>query len=244
VDVLGVYNTRTGESFASIQEAVDDVDTVNGDTITLADGTYTENVSIDKRLTIKPAAGATVTVKVDDSNDDVFDTESVLVINVGGSGSTIQDLNIIGSPDSYGVALSHAFNVSLINNTISGGKLGVYLYQSGNNTLTGNNINNNYYGVALYQSTSNTITGGNITQNMNGIYFIDSDNNLINGTTINDNWYGTYLYHSNGNTISGSTVEGNWVGMYLYNTNNNLITGNQFTAKHQQQPHNREPVHR
>ena len=230
VDVLGVYNTRTGESFATIQEAVDDLDTINGDTITLSEGTYTENVSIDKRLTIKPAAGATVTVKVDDSDDDVFDTESVLVINVGGSGSTIQDLNIIGSPDSYGVALSHAFNVSLINNTISGGNRGVYLYQSGNNTLTGNNINNNYYGVALYQSTSNTITGGNITQNMNGIYLIDSDNNLINGTTINDNWYGTYLYHSNGNTISGSTVEGNWVGMYLYNTNNNLITGNQFTA--------------
>jgi len=119
VDVLGVYNPRTLKSFATIQAAVDDIDTIDGDTITLADGIYTENVIINKKLTIRPVTGAKVTVKANDINKSVF------VINNEGSGSTIQGLNIIGSSDSYCISLSHVYNSNINNNTISNSKRGV-----------------------------------------------------------------------------------------------------------------------
>ena len=210
VDVLGVYNIRTQKSCASIQEAVDDADTLNGDIITLADGTYTENVAVNKKLTIRPVTGANVTVKAKD------DDKSVFVINNVGGGSTIQGLNIISSSNSYGISLSHSYNNNIINNTISGSNRGIYLYVSGNNSLIGNIINDGYYGIVLYNSTSNNISGNTIKNSEDGIYLLDSSYNTITGNTITENYYGSYLYHSNNNNITGNNVTGNWVGVYLY----------------------------
>lgn len=206
INVLGILNTRTQESFTTIQEAIDDVDTRDGDTITLAEGTYTENVAVNKKLTIQPVIGANVTVKADDSDKSVF------VMNNEGSGTTIQNLNIIGSMDSYGISLSHAYNVNINNNDISNCNAGIYLYYSGNNTITGNNLENNYYGINLYKSTCNNITGGAIKENEIGIYLFDSNNNQINESILTKNLFGVYLYHSSTNTISDNTVDNNWVG--------------------------------
>jgi trimeric autotransporter adhesin len=223
VDVLGVYNNRTQKGFATIQAAINDSNTLNGDIITLADGTYTENVAVNKKITLKPITGDNVTIKTADAD------KSVLVINNGGSGSVIQGLNIAGAGDSYGVALSHAFNCNINNNTISNSSNGIYLYLSGNNTITGNTIENNYYGICLYKSTSNNLSGNTVKYNENGIYLYNSNHNLITGSTVTDNWYGIYLYYSNSISVSGNTFKGNWVGVYLYNTNNNSITNNNCT---------------
>ncbi|MGC9517427.1 MAG: pseudomurein-binding repeat-containing protein [Methanomicrobiales archaeon] len=223
VDVLGVYNTRTHERFASIQEAVNDVDTLNGDTITLAEGIYTENVIIFKRLTIMPVTGATVTVKAKD------DDKSVFVITNGGSGSTIQGLNIIGASSSYGVSLSHAYGCLISNNVIKNSSRNIYLYLSGTNSITGNKIESSVNGICLYKSTSNSISYNTITKNENGIYLFNSNNNSINGNDVNGNYYGIYIFHSNNVNITGNNFTLNWVGVYLYDTNNNRVTGNNLT---------------
>ena len=220
VNVLGVYNTRTQESFTTIQAAIDDADTRNGDTITISDGTYIENVVVTKRITIMSATGANVTVKAKDEDKSVF------IISNGGSGSTIQGLNIISSSDSYGISLSHAYNININNNTISGGKWGIYLYMSGNNTITRNIVKDSSYGVVFYSSNSNNISGNTIKDNEDGIYSFNSNYNLITGNTIADNYYGSYICHSNNINATGNNVTGNWVGVYLYDTNNNNITGN------------------
>jgi parallel beta-helix repeat protein len=223
VDILGVYNTRTQESFATIQAAIDDADTQNGDTITLADGTYTENVAIAIRVTITSVTGANVNIKAKN------DKENVIIIGNSGSGSTIQGLNIIGSDDSYRISLSHSYNNNINNNTISGSNKGIYLYMSGNNTIAGNIIKDNSHGIVLYSSTSNNISGNTLQNNENGIYAINSNYNVITGNKIAENYYGSYIYYSNNNNITGNNATGNWVGVYLYDTNNNNITGNNLT---------------
>lgn len=223
VNVLGVYNTRTQESFATIQEAVDDPDTKDGDIITLAEGIYTENVAINKKLSIQPVTGANVTVEADNSDKSVF------VMNNEGSGTTIKNLNIESSADSYGISLSHSYNVNIINNIITNSSKGIYLYKSGNNIITGNTVKNSRYGIFLYNSNCNSILGGNIKINENGLYLFNSDNNQINGTTITENYYGTYLFYSNNNDIIGNVISDNWVGTYLYDTNSNSITGNSLS---------------
>jgi parallel beta-helix repeat protein len=222
VNVLGVYNTRTQESFSSIQEAVDDPDTINGDTITIEEGIYIENVAINKQLIIKPVTGANVTVKAKNEEKSVF------VLNNEGSGSTIQGFNIISSIDSYGVSLSHVFNSNIGNNTISNSNRGIYLYLSGNNSLTGNILTDCYYGLVFYNSSSNSITGNTIKNNENGLYLFNSNYNKINGNILSENYYGSYFYHSSNNNATGNNITSNWVGVYLYDTNNNLVTSNNF----------------
>ncbi len=222
VNILGVYNTRTQESFPSIQTAIDDPDTLNGDTITIAEGIYTENVAINKKLIIRPVTGDNVTIKSKDDN-------SVFVLANGGSGSTIQGFNIISSIDSYGISLSHSYNNNINNNIISGSNRGIYLYQSGNNSITDNNIKDGYYGIVLYNSTSNYLSKNVIKDQENGIYLFISNYNILNGNALNNNYYGNYFYHSSNNNITGNNITGNWVGVYLYDTNNNIITGNTIT---------------
>ncbi|MCE5215330.1 MAG: right-handed parallel beta-helix repeat-containing protein, partial [Methanobacterium sp.] len=223
VNLLGVYNTRTNKSFVTIQEAIDDIDTINGDTITLAEGTYTENIIINKKLIIQPFNGSDVTIQAGNSDKSVF------VIDSDGSGTTIQNLKIIGSNDSYGIALSHAYNTNLNNNIILNSSKGIYLYLSGNNIINNNIIEDNYYGIALYKSTVNTITGNILEKNETSIYLYDSNYNQIKDCTVKENWYGINLYHSNNNELINNELETNWVGIYLHDTNNNSIIENDIT---------------
>jgi parallel beta-helix repeat protein len=220
--VLGVYNTRTQESFATIQEAVDDPDTKDGDIITLAEGIYTENVAINKKLSIQPVTGANVIIKAKD-----FDVSVIAVISTG-SGTTIQGLNIIGAGSSYGISLSHAYNCLISNNIISSNNRDIYLYCSGNNNITGNTLRSSFYGIYLYKSTNNKITNNIITKNENAVSLLASNYNSITGNQITDNYYGSYIYHSNNIDITENNIKSNWVGVYLYDTNSNSVTENDF----------------
>jgi len=222
VNVLGVYNTRTQESFATIQEAVDDPDTKDGDTITLAEGIYTENIMINKKLIIKPSNGSNVIIKAKK-----IDISVIAVISTG-SGTTIQGLNIIDASNSYGISLSHAYNCLINNNVISNNNRDIYLYCSGNNNITGNTLRSSFYGIYLYKSTSNKITNNIITKNENAVSLLASNYNSITGNQITDNYYGCYIYHSNNIDITENNVKSNWVGVYLYDTNSNSVTENDF----------------
>ena len=224
IDVLGVYNTRTHESFATIQAAINDVDTSDGDILTLNEGTYTENVLVNKRLTIQPITGANVTIKAKDSDKSVF------VINNEGSGSTIRGLNILGANISYGISLSHTYNCLITNTVISDCSRDIYLYLSGNNEVTGNTIKGSTDGISLYKSISNNISSNIITKTETGIFLVNSNYNSITNNQITDNYYGNYIYHSNNIQLSGNNITRNWVGLYFYDTNNNSATENNLTS--------------
>ncbi|MDP2836505.1 MAG: NosD domain-containing protein, partial [Methanobacteriaceae archaeon] len=222
INVMGIYNNRTHEGFTTIQNAINDNDTLNGDIITLNDGIYTENVVVNKTLVIRPLNGSLVTITGSDPNLAIFN------ITNSGSGSSINGLSIIGSEDSYGVFLNATTNCNITGNVITDNDVGIYLYLSNNNTIQGNSLIDNNYGLGLYNSTNNVLSGNYLTGNDYGIYLKDSNYNVIIRNNATDNWEAINLVTSNNNSILNNTINDSWIGNYLYLSNNTMISGNNF----------------
>lgn len=160
VEVLGIYNNRTGQGFETIQAAIGSNSTINGDIINLKEGTYTENVVLNKKVTLKPLTEDNVTLNA--LNKD----RSIFVINIGGSGSVIQDLIISTDSELSCILFNSTSNCTIRGNVLMENKFGILLYNSTNNTITQSEIKDNYYGIYLIQSNNNNISGCTIRDNI------------------------------------------------------------------------------
>ncbi len=256
VDMDKVKNTQSQQVFPTIQQAIDDAETVNGDTLLVVTGTYLENVLVNKDLTIQPVG--TVTVQAADP------TQSVFTINNTGNGSTIQGFIITGATNAFGVYLNTTNNCLLTGNTINSNFIGLYLQNGSTNTISGNTIQGNgWLGIGVDNSTGNIINGGNeISGNVEGIYLVNNANgNTINGNNIHNNYnagiiilngstgnsisentaisynglIGVLIRESGTNTVSGNTIQGNgWAGVALDNADGNTINGGNVISGNQE----------
>ena len=217
-----------------------------GDTIIVHDGTYTENIDINKRLTIRSENGsANCFVNALDQNDHVFYVTADWV-NI--SGFTVQNAtddwkagiyltNVdhctisenTASNNIYGIGLYSSSDNILTGNTFSNNSRSIYLYDSSNNTLTSNTASNNYFGIWQWSSSNNnTITNNTVSNNTYGFRLGYSSNNTLMGNIVNSNsWYGFYLsFSSNNNTLTSNTASNNTYGIDLWSSSNNNLTGN------------------
>ena len=241
-----VHNLDTGEDFATIQAAINDPETLNGHTIHVNPGIYSENVDVTKQLNIIGTGAEVTTVEASDPNDHVF---YVTANNVNISGFTVKDAtglgkagvylyysnysrieNINASNNYYGVYLSSSSNNTVSDNNITNNDHGVYLYSSSSNTFSGNTIaNSTVHGVHLSSySKNNTFSGNTITNNtFEGVNLVTSSNNTVSENTITDNRHGVHLSSSSSNTFSGNTIANSTdKGVHLVSSSNNTFSGN------------------
>ena len=228
---VGVASARTiyvPDDYAKIQWAVDNAS--YGDTIFVRNGTYIENVVVNKSLTLRGEDRTTTIIDGGGSGH---------VIKVTANAVTISDFTVRNSDNYYGGAgiyLSSGFS-TLTNNILMYNYYGIYLVYSDKNKITYNNINtNDGYGIYLDRSDNNEITDNDVSKNYYGIYFEGSDNNDIIDNNVSDNYYGIYLdyysryssnYGSNNNDIIDNDVSDNAYGIYLYSyCDNNRIYHN------------------
>ncbi len=206
---LTVANLNTGKGYSTIHDAIDDPLTVDGDIIVIKTGIYTENIILNKNLTLKPFSDGNVTIQAANSNN------PVITINSGGSGSIILGFIVTGA--------------------IGTSSSGIYLNQASNCTIYSNNLTNNYYGLLLTNSANNTIFNNTLTSNlMEAIKLNNSDDNTIySNIIINNSGNGIYLYNSQNTLIMANTIRNNSInGIELNNSSNttvyqNIITDNQ-----------------
>lgn len=192
------------DDYSTIQAAVDNAN--DEDTIVVRDGTYIENVDVNKQLIIQSEHGLTATiVQAANFGDNVFE---VTLSNVSLIGFTIQG------------STSNAYN-------------GIRLINANNCTITHNYITNNYYGIYLYNSNYNKINNNNISNNneLGLIIQYNSCYNDIEENIINNNHNGIIInYESNYNTFVNNMVSyySLWGhdGISIGSSSNNLFDKN------------------
>ena len=118
-----------------IQSAVDGADA--GEMIFVRNGSYTENVDVDKTLTLRGEGADFVTVTAADSGDHVFEVSADWV-NISGFAAR-------GATGSHtaGICLVYADHCNIYDNDVSNNYRGINLAGSSNNTIFHNDIVNN-----------------------------------------------------------------------------------------------------
>ena len=219
------YNVSTPgwqyDHFDSIQDGIDAV--IENGTIMTYNGTYYENVDVNKSLTIQSIYGSMYCiVEAANSSDHVFE---VTADYVNLSGFTVKGTS---SYPKAGVCLSYADFCNISDNIAINNSCGIYLYYNNNNILTGNTAtNNDFAGIYLRDSDYNTVMGNTVTNNHFGIYMSNSDYNTLTGNIANSNiLVGMTLYYSDTNILINNTANNNpYYGITLehFDTNNILI---------------------
>ncbi|MEA4957678.1 hypothetical protein SDC9_54269 [bioreactor metagenome] len=223
INSTGVLNTRTGEYFETIQDAINSINTRFGDTIRVSEGTYYENIIINKKINLEVVSGEKVYLCPKEID------QNMITITSSGSGSTINGFNIIGSGYAYAISLIKSYGCIIKNNIISSFNADIYLYLSGNNTIQNNTILDGVEGISLIASNNNKINGNNLISNENGINLQNSNYNTISFNELTYNYYAVYISFSDNINVLNNALINNWVGVYLFKTDSNNIINNNFT---------------
>jgi parallel beta-helix repeat protein len=233
-----------------IQDAVDAAS--DGDTIIVRDGTYIENVDVNKRLTIKSENGSeNCVIQSENPNDHVFEVTADYV-NISGftvansyysciyldsvEHSTISNNNISNSTDGSGIELEYCHDISIYDNSISSNYYdGIFMFDTYNNTIANNTLLSNHHnGIWMENSTNNTISNNIASMNdHNGIGMRDcSYTNITGNTLLANSYHGIYMKDSHQNTISNNNASHSivWNGMALQNCSYTTITGNMLVS--------------
>ena len=220
------------DDYSTIQAAINAAS--ENDTIFVRNGTYVENVVVNKTVSLE---GESVEGTVIDGGG------SGTPVNITANGVNVSEFTIrnSGTYPNVGILLYHASHCNIVENNITYDNVGVYLeHYSNYNTVLGNNITNNgklanNLGVYLTGSFNNNISGNIMTKNDWGIQFWDASNNTLSGNNITaNNAYGVDLTLSSNNTVSGNNISNNECGIYLRFSSGNEFFHNNFVDNAQQ----------
>lgn len=221
-----------------IQAAIDNAST--GDTIYVYNGTYSENVDVNKQLTLVGEDADVVTVTAANPNDHVFYVTANYVnitgfkVTGGSFGIDVYSTvvhcnisdNIVSSNSKYGILLEYANNYTVIirNNIVKSNAknsgYGIYLQcqQDTHSTITDNDISDNNHGIHMVWSTNNNISCNWVQNNAIAGFYLEggsTDNTIENNDIIaNGEVQGDGSYHWQFENCQSSDVNtaSNWWG--------------------------------
>jgi len=187
-----VHNLNTGLSYASIQNAINAPQTLNGHTILVDPGTYPEQVVVNKTLTVVGANAETTIV------DGLNLSTSTFLFRIGANETVIENFtlrNTNQNPFSFSPAIDifKVENVTVKNSIITNAVIGIRIQNSSFVTVADCRIHAISTGINFQQVSHNdTIIGNTFETNPTALNFADLEgkfsrvfhNNFVNN--IND----------------------------------------------------------
>jgi len=187
-------------------------------------GTYYENVEINKTLTI------------------IGENKNTTVINGSGAGHVvyisadwvnISGFSIQNSETDYTGISVYSNYTNVTNNIITNNSYGVYYTGSSNNTLLENTIANNNYGIYLYNSSHINISLNDVNSIESALFVNISNYNYLNKNSMETNDVSSIvLYFSINNSLIGNDflkngiiIYGDEIDQYIHTIDNNTANG-------------------
>ena len=215
------------DDYSTIQAAVDSANT--GDVVIVRDGTYTENVDVNKRLTIRSVSRnpADTIVQAANPDDHIFE---ITANDVNISGFTVK-----GATDASGISLDEVSHCNISNNVVLDSEYGICLSHSNSNKVMSNNAQNNREGIHLFVSNDNNIMRNNASSNREyGVcLWADSSNNEIAMNNLLNEYNGIYLGRSsNNNRICLNNFIDNYENAHSLRSTNTWSSTSKITYKY------------
>jgi parallel beta-helix repeat protein len=205
-----------GGDYTRIQDAVDNA--TIGDTVFVYNGTYYENVVVDKSINLTGEDKETAIINGSGVGDVVYVSADGVKI----SGFTIQNGGDALSYDNFdaGIDLHSSDNIVFDNIICLNRNSGICIsYPSESSSFTSNNTvsfniidMNNNDGIMVIDSYSNKISDNIIESNKNRGIYLYSVQNIISNNTISKNGCGIKL-HTESNIISNNIISDNVIGI-------------------------------
>ena len=255
-NILYVGGSGPG-NYSSIQDAVND--SSDGDTVFVYNGTYYENVVVnksitligeDKEFTVIDGGGILDVVYIcadmvsimeftlQNCGYDSGSPERDSGIDVRSNGSKISN-NIIINNNNPGIIVLNCSCINISSNNISSNyEDGIWILFSDNITVFNNTICFNREGIVLLGGGNCYIGNNFIDENiMRGIIVYSSDYNILQNNTIMSNFYGGIEFNGQFNKIIDNTISSNGnIGLRIYSDynfiyHNNFINNSQGNAR-------------
>ena len=213
VNAPALHHVYSGES---IQGAINSAQL--GDVIFVHEGTYSQQVFVNKSLTLIGEDANTTIIKGVRAHKASYVKisgftirRSIHGINLTNCNSITISGNIVTDNIGYGIFLLNSRNIIISDNMIlDNGDRGVYLRYSSYNTISNNTVSiHKQYGIHLFSSHNNVIscnTVSNMRAGAYGIYLASSSNNNFFGNTITKNNHGIVSHACNNNIYHNNFI--------------------------------------
>jgi len=206
------------DDYPTIHEAI--AAAYDNDVIFVKEGTYTENIVVDKAISIigenpetTAVNGTGATIRITSNAVTIMNftlqTSWWPVIQMNNANYCDVTKNIIMNSD-CAIRLDYSSYNTISLNNIIGNDDTIFLVRSSHNTITLNNLHSNGYGIDLVASNNNTISKNRIIdQRVDGITVASSShNNTISNNHLENAQFGIYLLDGSSNTVFRNNVTG------------------------------------
>jgi parallel beta-helix repeat protein len=248
VGAAATLEVGPGKTYATIQGAVNAASV--GDTVLVYASTYSENVVINKQVTLQ-AAGAGAIV---DAGATLASDPTTIGIKIAASGVTVDGMEVVNARGHWSAGIAASGNIrgiTVSDCTVHNANSGINLYETGDgatNLITENTVYDIYNDystagcgiIAWGDSTpcnDTTISDNDVYSTQRWSIALGSDavapcvDNVISGNNIHDNnnteAIGVGLINAVNNSITDNDISGCQIGIGLNKgTSNNDISGN------------------
>ena len=242
-NTTGIEDGTKTHPFNTITEGIDTV--ISGKSVIVAEGTYNEQLIINKKITLKGASQGNTFITGSGLTENLISLEADNItmsgFTIDGDSSTSIGIyfdnysfininnNLIKNNKDYGISYINSAPIIEGNNIENNSSSGIKVATNGAGIIRNNSIVSNKHGIRAYGDSCPEINGNNISNNNTGIYCRESATPILSYNTISNNsGYGILIDNILGNSVNpdiggvegGSDGKNNITGNYIHGVSN------------------------